>query len=162
MHKGKLENSALSSQVSELERNISLGTSHHRDVSSGIDRLHEALLSLGDSITTNIGIVNDNTKCISNALHVVHEDTSDIRRVVNCISTTYPAPSASAPHETGPGRETTPYPWSGSVADRLKALPVFVGPYTHLHEPVGSKPTPHPPTTPSLLGLSGRTSTHSL
>ena len=51
VHTGKLENSALSSRVKELERNISLGTSHHRDVSSGVDGLHDALLSLSDSIT---------------------------------------------------------------------------------------------------------------
>ena len=75
VHLGKLENVALSGRVRDLERNVSVGTSHHRDVSKGIDRLHEALLSLGDSITTNIGVVNNNTKCINDALHVVREDT---------------------------------------------------------------------------------------
>ena len=37
----KLENIALSGRVRELERTISVGTSQHRDVSTGIDRLHE-------------------------------------------------------------------------------------------------------------------------
>ena len=105
-------------------------------------------MSLGDLITTNIGIVNDNTKCVNDALHAVHEDTSDIRRVVNYMSATHltppndPAPPASMSSQPEPSRGTGTYPWS---AGRLEALPVFVGPYAHLHEPVGSKPTPHPP-----------------
>ena len=40
VHASKLENVALSGRVKELERNISFGTSHHRDMSNGIHRLH--------------------------------------------------------------------------------------------------------------------------
>ena len=115
IHLGKLENVALSGRVRDLEHNVSVGTSHHRDVSKGIDRLHEALLSLGDSITTNIGVVNTNTKCINDALHVVREDTSDIRRVVHDLSATHlahPMPSVDlAPQAVSPSPSRT-YLWS--------------------------------------------------
>ena len=154
VHGSKLENMALSNRVRELERTISVGTSQHRDVSTGIERLHEALLSLGDSITTNISIVNNNTKCINDALHMVHEDTSDIRRVVHEIADTHLAHPITPDDLTSQATSTTAsqaYPWS----DRgLEALPVFVGPYAHLQETqgetIGSKPTPalHPPSTP--------------
>ena len=126
LHTGKLDNSAFSSRVKELEHNISLGTSHPGDVSSGIDRLYKALLSVGDSISNNISIVSDNTKCINNPLHVVHEDTSDIRRVVNCISAHNALHAMQSPPFVStnqePGQETPSYPWSGSVAERLKDL----------------------------------------
>ena len=127
MHGSKLENVALSGRVRELERTISVGTSQHRDVSKGIDRLHEALLSLGDSITTNIGIVNNNTKCINDALHVVSEDTSDIRRVVHDMSATHlahpippvdlaPPASSTVPSGGGSNQPPSPTPRGGGGA----------------------------------------------
>ena len=103
VQRGTIDNRMLSGRVKELETSILLSAqSYQHDVTSGITKLQETLMHLGDSLTNNMNTISSNTKCINNHLTSsnneissilggIQNDTSDIRRAVHSI----PPPSAS-------------------------------------------------------------------